>query len=146
AERPLALADPGRRLRDLPLPEALHVALPPLAGGDRRSRAGRRLGGDHGAALVARVGPRRGCGALGGRLRPLLLALRRGRRPRAGAALRRRSLRRTERLPRRPARPPRGGRAARDRRRGPPPRRGVLGRTWRSRSPLRLRALARPAR
>src|SRR5207237_7990113 len=38
ADRPLALADPGRRLRDLPLPEALHVALPSLAGGDRRSR------------------------------------------------------------------------------------------------------------
>ena len=45
--RPLALADPGRGLRDLPVPEALDLALPPLARRGRRARAGRRLGGDH---------------------------------------------------------------------------------------------------
>ena len=38
---------PGRRLRDLPVSEALHVALPPLARRGRRARAGRRLGRDH---------------------------------------------------------------------------------------------------
>ena len=54
--RPLALADPGRRVRDLPLPQALHVALPPLARRGRRPRAGRRLGGDHRASCRGRRG------------------------------------------------------------------------------------------
>ena len=40
ADRPLALADPGRDVRRLPLPEARHVALPPLA--RRLHRASRR--------------------------------------------------------------------------------------------------------
>ena len=43
-DRPLALADPGRRVRDLPVPEAVHVALPPLARRRRRARADGRAG------------------------------------------------------------------------------------------------------
>ena len=41
------------RLRRLPVPEALDVALPPLARRGRRARADRRLGGDDGPAAVA---------------------------------------------------------------------------------------------
>ena len=54
--RALALADPGRRVRRLPVPEALHVALPPLARRGRRARAGRRLGGDQGRRCRGRRG------------------------------------------------------------------------------------------
>ena len=44
SDRARALADPRRRLRHLPVPEAVHVAVPPLARRRRRARAGRRLG------------------------------------------------------------------------------------------------------
>ena len=58
-DRALAVADPGRGVRDLPVPQALHVALPSLAGRGRRARAGRRLGrGDR-----ASCRGRRGCSA-----------------------------------------------------------------------------------
>ena len=57
--RALAVADPGARVRRLPVPEAVHVALPPLARRGRRARAGRRLGGDQGQPAVAGVGARR---------------------------------------------------------------------------------------
>ena len=46
-------------VRRLPVPEAVHVALPSLARRRRRARAGRRLGGDHGRPAVAGVGARR---------------------------------------------------------------------------------------
>ncbi len=47
ADHALARADSGDRVRDLPVPEAVHAALPPVARCRRRPRAGRRLGGDH---------------------------------------------------------------------------------------------------
>ena len=74
----LALADPGRRLRRLPVSQARHVALSPLARGRGRARAGRRLGRDHGRAAVAGVDARRRGRALDRGLRPLLRALRPG--------------------------------------------------------------------
>ena len=40
----VAVADPGSGLRHLPLPEAVHVAVPPLPGPGRRPRSGGRLG------------------------------------------------------------------------------------------------------
>ena len=50
-DRALALADPGRLLRRLPVPEARHLALPSLARRLARARAGRRVGrGDRRAA------------------------------------------------------------------------------------------------
>ena len=113
--RALALADPGRRLRDLPVPEALDLALPPLARRGRRARAGRRLGGDHRHDPVGGVGARRRGRALGGRLRLLLRAARPRGRPRAGPAVGRDALRRARRLL---------GRAALPRRHGRVPRRG----------------------
>ena len=50
------VADPGRGVRRLPVPEAVHVALPPLARRRRRARAGRRVGGDHAASCRGRPG------------------------------------------------------------------------------------------
>src|SRR5256714_2893225 len=145
-DRALAVADPGRRVRGLPVPEALHLALPPLARRDRRARARWRLGCDHRPSAVAGLGARCRRRALGGGLRPLLLALRHAGRPRAGAALHRRPLRRPRGLPRRAARAPRDGRAPRRRRRGSPPRPRVLDRARRRLRALPLRALTRPAR
>ena len=55
-DRALAVADPGRRLRRLPVPEAVHVALPLLARRRRRARTGRRVGRDHGRAAAGRRG------------------------------------------------------------------------------------------
>ena len=57
--RALALADPGRRVRDLPLPQAVHVALPPLARRGRRARADGRLGRDHAGSSLGGLGARR---------------------------------------------------------------------------------------
>ena len=57
--RALALADPGRGVRDLPVPQALHVALPPLARRGRRARADGRLGRGHRQAAVGGLGARR---------------------------------------------------------------------------------------
>ena len=108
---------PVAALRRLPVPEAIHLALPSLARRGRRARAGRRVGRDHRRAAVAGVGARRRRGALGGRLRPLLLALRPGDRSRAGAALVGRALRRARsRSSRRAVCHVRHGRAARRRR------------------------------
>ncbi len=113
ADHALALADPGRRLRALPVPEALHVALPSLARCGRRARPGRRLGRDHEPSAVAGVAARR-CGrVLGRRLRLLLRALRRRRRSRGGAALDRHALRRARRVHRRAPRAPRDRRVPR---------------------------------
>ena len=50
---------PVAGVRRLPVPQALHVALPPLARRRRRARAGGRVGGDHRRAAVAGVGARR---------------------------------------------------------------------------------------
>ena len=47
-DRPLAVADPARRLRHLSVPEAVHVAQPPLARCGGRARTRRRVGRDHG--------------------------------------------------------------------------------------------------
>ena len=44
------------RLRRLPVPQARHLALPPLARRGRRARAGRRLGRDHAASCRGRRG------------------------------------------------------------------------------------------
>ena len=82
-----ARADPGRDVRRLPVPEAVHVALPSLARRGRRARAGWRLGGDPRRPALAGLGARRRRRGLGGGLRPLLRAVRRRRRPRTGAAL-----------------------------------------------------------
>ena len=54
--RPLAVADPGRRVRRLPVSQALHLALPPLARRRRRPRADRGVGGDHAATCPGRRG------------------------------------------------------------------------------------------
>ena len=59
AARPVrapARADSGRRVRRLPVPEALHVALPPLARRRRRARAGRGVGRGHAATCRGRRG------------------------------------------------------------------------------------------
>ena len=83
---------------------------------------------------------------LGRGLRPLLRALRRRRRPRAGPALVGDALRRARRVPRRAHPAPGDGRAARRGRRRPRRRRPLLARRRvRGRAAL-LRALARPAR
>ena len=111
--RPLALAGAGRRLRRLPVPEAVHLALPPLARRRRRPRARRRLGGDQGRPAVAGLGARRRGRRVGRRLRPLLCALRRRRRPRAGPALVGDALRRARRVRRRTRAAPDDDRAAR---------------------------------
>ena len=97
--RALALADPGRGFRGLPVPEALDLALPPVARRRRRPRADRRLGGDQGRAAVGGLGPRRRGRALGRRLRLLLLAARSRDRSGAGAPVGRGSLRRARCLP-----------------------------------------------
>src|SRR5512132_3740771 len=87
SDRALARADPDHRLRRLPVPEAVHVAEPPLARRGRRARACRRVGGDHRRAPFGGVGARRRRGSLDRRLRPLLLAVRPRRRRRAGPSL-----------------------------------------------------------
>ena len=115
--RALAVADPGRGLRDLPVPEALHLALAPLARSGGRARTGRRLGRDHGRAALAGVGARWGRRLLGGGVRPLLLAPRRGGRPARGAPLGNDEIRRGRRVLGRAAAPCPDRRAAR--RRGP---------------------------
>ena len=97
-DRALALADPGRAVRRLPLPEAGHLALPPLARRLARARAGRRLGRRDRRAAVAGVGARRRGRALGRGLRPLLLAVRPRARPARGAALVGGAVRRARRL------------------------------------------------
>ncbi len=85
--RALALADPRGDVRRLPLPQALHVALPPLARRGRRARPHGRVGRDHGDAPVAGVGARRSRRDVGRRVRHLLLALRRRDRQGSGAPL-----------------------------------------------------------
>ena len=81
-----------------PIPVALFVVYPYLKrvtwlchlwlGALPRARAGRRLARDHRDGAVGGVGDRRRRRALGGRLRPLLLALRPRARPRARACTR----------------------------------------------------------
>ncbi len=66
--RALAVADPRRPLRRLSVPEAIHVALPPLARRLARSGAGRRLARGHRYGAVAGLGARRGRRALGRRV------------------------------------------------------------------------------
>ena len=60
---------PVAGVRDLPVPEALHLALAPLARRRRRARAGRRLGRDHGRAAAGGLAARRRGRVLGRRLR-----------------------------------------------------------------------------
>ena len=65
-DRPLALADPGRHVRRLPVPEARHLALPPLARRLHRARPARRLArGDRGRrrGRRGRSSPRRVSGS-----------------------------------------------------------------------------------
>ena len=80
-DRALALADPGRDVRHLPLFEADYVALPPVARGLHRARAARRLARRDRLCAVGGMGALRRAGSLGRRLRPLLLALRPRARP-----------------------------------------------------------------
>ncbi len=87
AARPLALADPGRDVRRLPVPEARDLARARLAGRGRRARAARRLDRGHERDAVGGVGARRRGRVLGRRLRPPLRALRPRDRPRPGTAL-----------------------------------------------------------
>ena len=87
ADRPLALADPGRRVRRLPVPEAGDLALALLARRRGRARAGRRVGGDHERASARGLAARGGGRRLGGRVRRPLRALRPRPRPRARAPL-----------------------------------------------------------
>ena len=56
ADRSLALADPRRHVRRLPVPEAGHLALPPLARGLHRAGAARRLARGDRAAHRGRRG------------------------------------------------------------------------------------------
>ena len=109
--RSLALARPGRDVRRLPVPEADHVALPPLARRLPRARAGRSLARDDGHRPVGGVGDRRGRGALGRGLRSLLLALRPRARPGGGPALVGRAFRRAGCVQRCPCVPRRQRRA-----------------------------------
>ena len=98
---PVAVADPGDRVRRLPVPEAGHVGRAPVARCRRRARADGRLGGDPRRPALAGVGARRRRRDLGRRLRPLLLAVRRRGRPRPGAAFVGDPLGRARRVPRR---------------------------------------------
>ena len=145
--RALALADPGRVLRRLPVPQADHVALPPLARRHARACAGRGVGRCHRRVAVAGVDSRRRRRALGRRLRPLLLALRPRARPRAGPALVGDAVRRARRLA-----AARGastlGTVALLAVAGPRPRRRavLLARGRGGRRAARVRALARPPR
>src|SRR2546426_5051020 len=93
-----AVADPRRGLRRLPLPQALDLALPPLARRCRRTRTGRRVGRDYEPSALGSVGARCRGGALGRRLRSLLRVLRRRDRSRAASALGRDALRRARRV------------------------------------------------
>src|SRR4029453_17913460 len=106
---PLAVADPGRRLRDLPVPEAGHLARAPLAWRRRRAGADGGVGGDPWRPALAGVGPRGSRGSVGCRLRPLLLALRPRDRPRAGSALLGDPLGRARRVPGSPGAAPADG-------------------------------------
>ena len=133
AEDALALADSRRGLRRLPVPQALHLALPLLARRGRRARAGRRLGGDHEPPSVGGVAARRRGRTLGRRLRPLLRAVRRRGRSRAAFALDRDEVRRARRIRRRAARACRDRRVPRCRRARPAGRRSLLDRRRRRR-------------
>ena len=93
-DRPLALADPGRAVLRLPVPQALHVALSSLARRLPRPRAGRRVARRDRRGAVGGVGTRRRSCALGRGLRSLLLALRSRARPARGAPFVGRALRR----------------------------------------------------
>ncbi len=97
-DRSLALADPGRRVRDLPVPEAVHLAVAHLARGGRRARSGRRLGRDHGRASARGVAARSRGRLLGGRLRLLLRAARPRLRPPRGPEVGGDRVRRTGRV------------------------------------------------
>ena len=98
AAHALALADSRRRLRHLPVPQALDVALPLLARCGRRARADRRVGRDHEPPAVAVVGARRRRRVLDRRVRLLLRAVRHRRRSRGRTALDRHALRRARRV------------------------------------------------
>ena len=84
SDRALAVAHPGCLLRGLSLPEALHVALSPVARRLPRAGSSGRLARRHRDGPVGGVAARCGGGALGGGLRPLLLAVRSRARPDAG--------------------------------------------------------------
>ena len=75
-DRPMALADPRRALRRLPVPEAGHVAVPSLARRVSWARAGRCVAGRLGDGAVGSLGDRLRRRVVGGRIRSLLLALR----------------------------------------------------------------------
>src|SRR5436190_621232 len=142
-DRTVALADPGGRLRRLPVPEAVHVAEPSVARRSRRPRAGGRLGRDHGTASVGGMGSRCGGRGLDCRLRPLLLALRPRHRRAAGTAFGRVTLRRARRLRRGPPVARCDRRVARRGRLRARPRLALLDRRGRRRGAARLRTLAR---
>ena len=146
ADRALALADPGRDVRHLPLFEADHVALPPLARRLHGPRAARRLARRDGLGAVGGVGALRRAGALGRRLRPLLLALRPRARPGCRPALVGDAVRRAWRVHRRPHLPRHRRPAARRGRRRPRQQRLLLARRRGGGGPARLRAHARPSR
>ena len=86
-DRALAVADPARRVRRLPVPQAVHLAQPPVARRRRRARAGGRMGRGHGRGPVGGVGARRRRRGVDRRIRLLLLAVRPRRRSAAGTAL-----------------------------------------------------------
>ena len=109
--RPLAVADSRRDVRHLPISQAGHMAVPPLARRVPRTCSAGRVACDDGDGAVGGMGDRRCCCAVGGRLRPLLLALRPRPRSRGRAPLVGRSLRRARRLHRRTRSPRRHCRA-----------------------------------
>ena len=144
-DRALALADPGRDVRRLPVPQARHVALPPLARRLHRPRAARRLARGDGLGAVGGVGALRRAGPLGRRASTSSTrsstssttaprACARGRRASASAACSR--ARASSTSPPCCCSPPSGV--------GLGERRLLLARRRRGRRPARLRALARP--
>ena len=85
--RSLAVADTGRDVRRLPVPEARHVGEPRLARRDARPCAGGRLGGADRRAAAAGMAARRRRRRLGRRLRPPVRRLRHRGRPYARSPL-----------------------------------------------------------
>ena len=143
--RALAVADPGRDVRRLPVPQARHVAQPRVAGRDARSRARRRLGSDDRRAAAGGMAARRRRRRLGGRLRPPLRRLRHRGRPCTGSSLVPGPLRRPRGVLGRPRAPCRDRRAARLGRRRARRRRLLLARRGRRRGSARVRARDRLA-
>ena len=143
--RALAVADPGRDVRRLPVPEAGHVAQSRVARRDARPCARGRLGGDDRRAAARSVAARRRRRCLGGRLRPPLRRLRHRGRPCAGSPLVPGPLRRSRGVLGRPRAPRRDRGAARLGRRRARLRRLLLARRRRRRGAARVRARDRLA-